>query len=185
MLSANTIKFEIMFFAISLLLQTGNLLVVKVDKILSVQDLDCLAEILSEACVFLFVLFNAFAQIFKIPVEQRTNEVVINIFERLGRPTRRLEVSLVQHIQMMFHFNIRLVLGLFLALAQIVEHLVVHLLRVLHIRLITHGRVQVHHVFTDKRLHLQRIKVLLVVDHVTKCLFVLLNLCKLDEEHII
>lgn len=42
-----------------------------------------------------------------------------------------------------------------------------------------------HHVLTNESLHLQRIKVLLIVDHITQRLLIILNLSKLDEKHVV
>ena len=96
---------------------------------------------MGEACVLLLVLLDTFAQIIEVPVEERGDEVMIDILQRLCRPTGCLEIGLVQHIKVILHLQVRLVRRFLLIFAQILEHVIIHLLRVLHVGLVTHRSI--------------------------------------------
>ena len=85
---------------------------------------------------------------------------------------------------MIHHFPIWLALCSVLRGLQVSEQLVVVLLLVLHVRLITHRCLQIHHVLTNDSLHLERIEMLLVVDHIAQGVLVILDLSELYIEHV-
>lgn len=184
-LGADTLQLQLVLLPVGLFLQVGDLLIIQIDQVLRVYHLDSFAEVCCEACVLLFVSRDARLEVLQVAVKKRRHEVVVHVLERLRRPSSRLQIRLVQQIEMVLHLLVRHALVLSLAFAQVLQHLLVLLLRVLHVGLVTHGRIQVHHVLADQRLHLQRVEELLVVHHVTECLLVLLDLGELDEEHVV
>ena len=147
--------------------------------------MDSFTEVSCEACVLLFVSRDALLEVLQVAVKKRRHEVVVHVLERLRRPTSGLQIRSVQQVEMVLHLLVRHAPVLFLALAQVLEHPLVLLLRVLHVGLVTHGRIQVHHVLADQSLHLQRVEELLIVHHVAQSLLVLFNLSKLYEEHVV
>ena len=64
------------------------------------------------------------------------------------------------------------------------QQVIVALLLELDVSLIIHTCLQVHHVFADDRLHLQRIEVLLVIEHITHGLLVVLHLAELNQKNV-
>jgi len=67
---------------------------------------------------------------------------------------------------MLLHLVVWSTLGIFLSFLELVEHLFVALLLILDVSLVLHRRAQVHHIFADYCLHLERVEVLLVEEHV-------------------
>ena len=86
---------------------------------------------------------------------------------------------------MRHHVVIDLFEGFLLVLLKFFKHRVILLLRVLHVSLVLVGCFQLHHVLSDESLHLERVKVLLIIKHVSQRMLVILHFFKLDEEHVI
>lgn len=128
---------------------------------------------------------NSLLQVLQIVVEERRDEVMIHVVERLCQPARGLEILLIEQVQVGLHVVVRLAKRFLLMTLQVFEQLVVALLGVLDIRLVLHRRFQLHHVLPNDRLHLQRIEVLLIVQHVTQGVLVILDLLELYEKHVV
>ena len=85
---------------------------------------------------------------------------------------------------MVIHFLVWRIFHLCFLHTEFNQQVIVTLLLELDVSLIIHTCLQVHHVFADDRLHLQRVEVLLVIEHITHCLLVIFHLAELDQKYV-
>jgi len=181
----DALQFQSVLLLLSFFFETGNLVVLRVHQFFGVKYLHCFAHCLCKPGIGVVLVLDASVQIFQIVVKQWRDKVVVAIVERSCDPACRLQVSLVQCIQVLLHLFVRLSLRLFNRLFQLCQRVFIPLLLILDKCLVLHGCLKVHHVLANDGLHLHGIEVLLVVQHVAHRLLVILNLLKLDEQHVV
>ena len=176
---------QILLPLVSSVFQRGDLFILCSDKLFCISKFYHFAKVCGDTCKHIFLFIRTILQVLDVLFDQFSDKVVLRVFERSYCPATRLQFFLVKQFQVLLQVLIFDAPVCIFICHQLIEQLFVALLLVLDISLVFHGYSKVKHIVANQRLHLHRIEVLLVVEHIALSCLHVFQLRKFDVEQVI